>query len=244
MFTFQQTQRALALHLRDPHHTPRPAGVPARRMRVYSELLFNNVSGFVDSCFPVCRQLLGEARWRRLCRTFYRDWPLHTPWFREIAREFLRYLEEARIAQPLPRWLADLARYEWAELAVDVMDVAVPAHDPQGDMMTGRVVLNPARIDVASPWPVHRIGSAWQPRRPQPTFLVVFRNAQHAVRFCEINGATVRLLAWLEQGCTGQQALEQLATEWAHPDPKALQGFGLPLLIRLREQGVLLGTCI
>lgn len=242
MLAFQQFQRDLAQHLRDPHHTRRPAGVPAGRMAVYNELLFNNVCGFLDSCFPVCRGLLGEARWRRLCRTFYRDWPSHTPWFREIPREFVRYLQEAQIAQPLPRWLGDLACYEWAELAVDVMDVAVPAHDPQGDLMARPVCLNPARIDVASPWPVHRIGPAWQPRRPEPAFLVVFRDAQHAVQFAEINAVTARVLAWLEEDHTGQQALKQLAREMHHPDPQALLGFGHTLLNDLRAQGVILGA--
>lgn len=242
MQAFQQFQHALAVHLRDPHHSRRPAGVPARRMAVYNELLFNNVCGFVDSCFPVCRQLLGELRWRRLCRTFYRDWPSHTPWFREIPREFVRYLNEGQIAQPLPRWLPDLARYEWAELAVDVMDVAPPAHQPLGDLMHERVVLNPARIDVASLWPVHRIGPAWRPRQTEPTFLVVFRDAEHQVQFSEINAVTARVLALLDEGRTGQQAFEQLAHEMAHPDPQALMGFGQQLLDSLREQGLVLGT--
>ena len=241
MLDFQRFQHGLAQHLRDPHHTRRPAGVPARPMAVYSALLFNNLCGFLDSCFPVCRSCLGEVRWRRLCRTFYRDWPLHTPWFREIPCEFVRYLDEACIAQPLPRWLADLARYEWAELAVDVMDVKVPAHDAQGDLMACAVVLNPARIDVASFWPVHRIGPTSRPRQPEPTFLVVFRDAQHQVQFSEINAVTARVLALLDESRTGQQVFEQLAREMAHPDPQALVGFGQQLLISLRKQGVILG---
>jgi hypothetical protein len=242
MLAFQTFQHQMAAHLRDPHHTRRPSGLPQRRMAVYNELLFNNVCGFVDSCFPVSRQLLGEARWRRLCRTFYRDWPSHTPWFREIPREFVRYLSEPPIAQPLPRWLAELVRYEWAELAVDVMDVTPPAHNPQGDLMQGRVVLNPARVDVASQWPVHRIGPDWQPRQAEPTFLVVFRDAQLNVQFTEINAVTAHVLALLDQGLSGQQAFAQLATDMQHPDPQALQGFGAQLLTSLREQGVLLGT--
>jgi uncharacterized protein len=242
MLAFQKFQHQMAVHLRDPHHTCRPQGVPQRRMGVYNELLFNNVCGFLDSCFPLCRQLLGESRWRRLCRTFYRDWPAHTPWFREIPREFVRYLSEHRIAQPLPVWLADLARYEWAELAVDVMDVAPPAHDPQGDMMLASVCLNPARMDVVSPWPVHRIGPSWQPRQAEPTLLVVFRDAQLDVQFTQVNAVTAHVLGLLDQGLSGQQAFAQLAIAMNHPDPQALQGFGQQLLISLREQGVLLGT--
>mgnify|MGYP006185589171 FL=1 len=242
MLAFQEFQHQMAAHLRDPHHTRCPPGVPGRRMRVYNELLFNNVCGFLDSCFPVSRQLLGDARWRRLCRTFYRDWHSHTPWFREIPREFVRYLSEHHIAQPLPVWLAELARYEWTELAVDVMDVTPPAHDPQGDMMLSSVCLNPARVDVVSPWPVHRIGPDWQPRHAEPTFLVVFRDAQLDVQFAEINAVTAHVLSLLDQGLTGQQAFAQLAIDMKHPDPQALQGFGQQLLISLREQGVLLGT--
>jgi uncharacterized protein len=242
MLAFQDFQREFAQHLRDPNRTRRPTGVAQRRMAVYNELAFNNICGFVDSCFPVCRQLLGQARWRRLCRTFYRDWPSHTPWFREIPREFVRYLSEHPIAQPLPRWLAELARYEWAELAVDVMDVTPSAHDPQGDMMQARAVLNPARVDVASSWPVHRIGPAWKPRQRMPTFLVVFRDLHQAVRFVEINAVTARLLALLDSGLTGQQALVALAREMSHTQPEALQAFGQQLLHNLRDQGVLLGT--
>ncbi len=242
MHGFQHFQHAMARHLRDPHHTPRPAGVPARRMAVYNELLFNNVCGFLDSCFPVCQQLLGPKRWQRLCRTFYRDWPSHTPWFREIPREFVRYLQEARVAQPLPCWLSDLAHYEWAELAVEVMDDTPCACDPSGDLMAQRVVLNPARVDVLSDWPVHRIGPQWQPRQKNPTCLVVFRDPQHAVQFCEVNAVTARLLALLAPGRTGRQALQQLAQDMAHPDLPALLGFGQTLLLQLRQQGVILGT--
>jgi hypothetical protein len=72
--------------------------------------------------------------------------------------------------------------------------------------------------------------------------LVVFRDAQHQVQFSEINAVTARVLALLDEGCTGQQALEQLAHDMAHPDPQALMGFGQQLLSSLREQGVILGT--
>ncbi|MBL8420541.1 MAG: putative DNA-binding domain-containing protein, partial [Dechloromonas sp.] len=132
---FQAFQHAFARHIRDPHHTPRPAGVPARRMAVYNELLFNNITGFLDACFPVCRKVIGERRWRRLNRAFYRDWKSHTPWFHEIPREFVRYLNEGVIRQPLPAWFVELAHYEWAELAVDTMDCQIPGHDPAGDLM-------------------------------------------------------------------------------------------------------------
>ena len=240
---FQEFQRDFGRHLRDPHHAPRPAGLPARRVAAYNELLFNNICGFLDACFPVSRELLGESRWRRLNRTFYRDWPLHTPWFREIPREFVRYLVDAEIATIRPRWLAELAHYEWAELAVDIMDAPLPDHDPTGDLMSGRPVLNPARLDLSYNWPVHRIGTDYRPRRPQATQLVVYRDAELAVQFTEINPVTAHLLALLAPGqLTGEAALTQIATALQHPDPAQLLAFGRDLLNDLHRQGIILGS--
>ena len=191
---FQAFQREFGRYLRDPHHVARPPGLPARRAGIYRDLVFNNLCGFVDTCFPVCRSLLGEPRWRRLCRTFQRDWPLPSPWFRDIPREFVRYLGAADIRQPLPRWLAELAHYEWAELAVDVSDAPIPPCDPAGDLLEHPVVLNPALMNLAYAWPVQRIGPDYRLRQPQPTHLVVYRDAGDRVRFSEVTPVTGRLL--------------------------------------------------
>lgn len=239
---FQSFQRALGRHLRDPQHTPRPTGVPARRMAVYNELLFNNICGFLDSCFPVSRATLGEARWRRLNRTFFRDWPSHTPWFREIPREFVRYLSEAEIKQPLPAWLAELAHYEWVELAVDIMDCPMPAHDDQGHLLIGHPVLNPTLMTLSYQWPVHRIGPGYRPRKRQPTQLLVYRDTDDEVQFVASNPVTARLLAILVSAAlTGRAACLRIAEELQHPSPETLVNHGLSMLEQLRDQGVILG---
>ena len=240
---FQDFQRAFARHLRDPKHTPRPAGVPARRMAVYNELVFNNICGFLDSCFPVCRATLGEARWRRLNRSFFRDWPAQTPWFREIPHEFIRYLNTAEISQPLPVWLAELVHYEWVELAVDVMECATTTPNPDGDLLSQTVLLNPALMNLAYAWPVHRISPDYRPRKPQATHLVVYRDSADSVQFTAINPVTSRLITLLgEQTWTGEAALRQIARELHHPAPAQLIAFGSTLLDDLRRQGIILGS--
>jgi hypothetical protein len=242
---FQAFQHAFGHHLRDPHHTPRPAGVPARRMAVYNELLFNNITGSLDACFPLCRTLLGDIRWRRLNRTFFRDWKLRTPWFREIPREFVRYLNEYAISQPLPAWFAELAHYEWIELAVDTMDFPIPPHDPVGDLMRQAIVLNPALRLLAYAWPVQRIGPDYRPRKSQPTQLVVYRDTEDCVRFVAINPVTARLLALLgAQPISGEAACRQIASELQRSDPAQVIAFGTTLLDDLRRQGIVLGTTV
>ena len=241
---FQQFQKDFAAHLRDPQRRACPQGLPARRAGVYRELVFNNLCGVVDKCFPVCRAVLGEVRWRRLCRRFLRDGALHTPWFREIPQEFVRFLAALPAAR-LPRWLAELAHYEWAELAVDVMNAPLPPHDPAGDLLAGQVVLNPALLNLAYAWPVQRIGPDYRPRQPQPTHLVVYRAADDNVRFCEINPVTARLLALLAATPTsGRDAIARIGVELNHPNPADLLDFGRQLLADLRQQGILLGSTL
>lgn len=237
---FQNFQHDFARRCRDPR-APRPPGVPAERMAIYQELLFNNVTGFLDACLPICRELLGERRWRLLQRAFYRDWPSRTPWFRDIPREFVAYLAASR--QRLPRWLPDLAHYEWIELAVDTSDATVPAHDAAGDLLDGCPQLNPTLHNLAYDWPVHRIGAAYRPRKPQAVRLLVFRDATDAVRFAEINPVTARLLAVLdeEQG-SGRSACLRVAAELNHSSPPAVVAHGAALLDALHRLGAILGT--
>jgi len=162
---FQQYQYAFTGHIRDPKKRARPAGVQARRMDVYNELLFNNLRGFLDACFPVSRDTLGARRWPSLVRTFLRDWRCLTPHYREIPREFVRYLMEAAADQP--PWLMELAHYEWAELAVDIMDApTAPAFDPEGDLLDGRPVLATGREGLANVKIIHAIMDSAARRMP------------------------------------------------------------------------------
>ncbi len=239
---FQQFQRDFGAYLRHPRGSHRPADIPARPAGVYRELVFNNVCGFLDTCFPVCRSLLGETRWRRLNRAFVADWPLHTPWFREIPAEFVRYLSEGRIRQPLPRWFPQLAHYEWAELAVDTMACAEPEPIPAGSLLDTPAVLNPALMLLAYDWPVQRIGPDYRPRKPEMTCLAVFRDARQQVRFSELSAMSLRLLALLQQAdITPRQAIAQLANELVHPAPDTFLAQAHALLIELQAQGIVRG---
>lgn len=237
----QSWQHAFGKRLRHGRRAPCPAGVPAGRITVYEGLVFQRLRGFLDRCFPVARATLGEGRWTRLCRAFLRDWRCVTPWFREIPQEFLAYLDSGACRQPLPRWFSELARYEWAELAVDVMEVAVPSHRPDGDLFDGVPLVNPALLSLVFAWPVQRIGPDFRPRQPEPTHLVVYRGEDDAVRFMALSPATARLLELLDEQRSGRLALEALAMELGRPADAAFMDFGRASLAELRRHGVLLG---
>lgn len=239
MHAFQCFQHEFGRHLRDPRRAPRPTGVPARRAGIYAELMFNNLTGFLDACYPVMRAVLGERRWRRLQRAFFREARCSTPWFREIPHEFLAWLP----ADAGPAWLGELARHEWVELALDVMDVAPSAHHPDGDLLAGIPVLAPALMNLAYAWPVQRIGPHYRPRKPKPTHLLAFRDAGDVVRFVELTPVSARLVALLAGGVlSGRAACLRVAREIEHPVPDAVVAHGAALLDELRAAGAILGT--
>lgn len=244
MDAFQQFQIDFGRHLRDPRANRRPAGVPARRAGIYGELLYNNLEGILLACFPISHELLGRRRWPKLVRAFLREARCHTPYFREIPREFLRWLTTAAaLPVQLPPWLKELAHYEWVELALDVMETKSPACDPTGDLLAGVPVLAPALMNLAYTWPAHRIGPDWRPRKPLATHLLVFRDATDRVQFIELNPVSSRLLAILQAGKTsGREACLAVAKELGHPQPEAVAAHGAKILDDLRTAGAILGS--
>lgn len=243
---FQRYQLVFAAHIRDPKANPRPAGVDARRMKIYTELLYNNVENFLLACFPVLRQMLGKRKWARLVRAFFSTHRSHTPYFRQIPDEFMQFLQNAWTPpEGYPPYLLALAHYEWIELVLSVSnrDVAFNV-DSEGDLLDGIPVLNPVLANLHYDWPVHRIA----PRRkvqPADTWLLVIRDATDTIRFSEINAFTARLLTLLEP-CTlsGRAALDAIATESRHPDPTLILQAGATLLEDLRARGAILGSAV
>jgi uncharacterized protein len=246
MTTFQRYQAEFTGHIRDPRAMPKPEGVPARRMKVYAEIVFNNMQETLAACFPVSKKILGLRRWSRLVRAFLAEHRCATPWFRQIPEEFLHWLEATSPAiAALPPFLTSLAHYEWIELAIAVADVAAEPADPAGDLLGGRPVLAPALALLEYPYPVHRISPRFKPSQPnkEPTHLLVFRDREDAVRFIELNPVSACLLGLLQSGgLTGLQTLQQIAADMQHPDPQAVVRFGAELLEDLRGQGAILGV--
>lgn len=247
--SFRDYQRAFTAHIRDPRGAPRPAGVPARRMRVYNELLYNNIENFLLACFPVCRKVLGKRRWSRLVRDFFRGHACATPFFRRIPEEFLDYLATSwSDSGDGPDFLPELAHYEWVELELETSDAdaRLPACDASGDLLAGRPLLNPVLRVLAYRYPVHRLSSRYRPVEApaEPTFLLAFRDAGLKVRFEHVSAATARLLDILaDAGApTGREALVRLAVELGQPGDAGLDRHGRELLDGLRDRGAILGV--
>jgi hypothetical protein len=240
-------QRAFAAHLRNPDVNPPPAGVDANRAGVYVELLFNNVEDFLSNCFPVLRSILEDAAWNALVRQFFAEHACTTPYFREIPAEFVQWLTEYFAVTPLSEqmpFLLELAHYEWVEIPLMLDDSAIDWQhiDPDGDLLDGIPVLNPVMLLQSYQYPVHRISTDYLPESPEPTHLLLLRNAQQCVDFVVLNAVTARLVQLLQEGCSGRAAIQRISEEIQHPDPAQLLAFGLQLLTQFKQQYVLLGV--
>lgn len=238
-------QLDFAAHIRNPEMHPRPADVEPRRMQIYVDLFYNNIESFLAGTFPVAKALLAQERWHALVRAFVHRHPSESPYFLEISQEFLTFL--ATQSAGLPPFMLELCHYEWVELALSVAEEEIPEQgiDPAGDLCAGIPAVSPLIWKLAYRFPVHQIGTTFQPEQPgqQPTQLVVYRRRDDRVGFMEVNTLTMALLDTLEQGnVSGAEALERLAAEVADLDPDVVRREGLATLERLRKAEIILGV--
>jgi len=231
-------QKAFTEHLRDPDHTPVPAGLDKRRMGVYSELIFNNVSALLSDFFPVIRSLLSEDQWRQMVRDFFISHQSQTPYFMELSGEFVEYLSHTQMIGGLPDFLVQLAHYEWVELAVYTMDEELPPTTISvADLAMSPLTL----IDLAQPlaysFPVHRISKAYQPTTEEATYLLVCRSIDESVKFFELQPLSYQLLHEMQQnpGLIPQQWLSKAAGQFGADNNDEFVSNGMALLQSFNE---------
>ena len=246
---FQRKQYEFAAHIRDPENNTAPAGIEDRRMAIYRNLFFNNLRNLLGSTFPVLKKLSGKERWGKLIREFMAKHQAQTPYFLEIPKEFLDFLEhEHKPAEDDFPFLLELAHYEWVELALSVSTDSddLSSVDQDGDLLEGAPVMSALAWPLAYRYPVHRISETFQPTEPgeQASYLAIYRDAQGDISFMELNAVTAGLLDKIsknEQQKSGRELLIELSDE-INFDPDALVEHGVRALAELRAANILLGT--
>lgn len=247
--SFKDWQYSFTSHIRDPENVEIPDGMEARRIKIYSDLFYNNVEGFISDGFPVLRSLYSEDDWHVLIRDYFKVHKNHTPYFLQLTQEFIEYLKNERESNDddFP-FMLELAHYEWVELALSIdeteIDMSIVARD--GDLIKGHPVISPLAWPLSYHFEVHKISEDYIPEQAntQVTHLIVYRDHEDEVRFMEINTVTARLLFLLDEDntLTGHAALQQIAKELQHPDTNAVIDGGLTTLNELHERGIILGT--
>ena len=247
--SFKDKQYAFAAHLRDPDHVAAPGDIEARRLDVYRKLFFNNLYSLLGNFFPVMRKIHSDARWRRFIRGFMQHHQAQTPYFLQLPEEFLDYLRnEFQPEDDDYPFLAELAHYEYAELALSISEDEddLAAVDPAGDLLDGIPVKSALAWAFAYHFPVHRISPEFLPEEPdeQPVYLALYRDADDNIGFLELNAVSAALLDEVEQNrdLTGEALLRKLADRINYPDTETLVQHGAAALAEMRQLGILTGT--
>ena len=248
---FKQVQRQLADHLRDPQHHAPPDGLEDRRLNIYRQLFFKNMLGFISRGFPVLKSLYKEDDWTALARAFYARHRSHSPYFIDIAKEFLLYLEKEHTPRRCdPPYLYELAHYEHVELAVSIAEHPSDYSriDPNGDLMEGKPMLSPLAQWHGYQWPVHRISPSYRPTKKDSEiyWIAVYRDAEDKVRYMLLNTATALLLDYLSENTdsNGRDAIAAVAEQYYPDHIEAALENGYQLLQDLRQKGIILGVKI
>jgi len=241
--TLRELQKAFTEHLRDPDHVPVPPGLDQRRVGIYSDLIFNNVSSLLSDFFPVIHSILPPAAWDAMVRDFFISHESQTPYFPALSGEFANYLAARQLPGGLPQFLPELAHYEWIELALYTMEAEPPEAAIAVDALgTHPIRLSPLAVPLAYLYPVHQISPDFQPIAPgdEPVFILVIRDLEEQIRFFELQALSFQLLNHIQEnpGLIVQDWLKQLAGQAGIEEKSVFVRNGLALLQSFNEHRI------
>ena len=246
---FQQLQKRLTAHLRDPEAHPPPEGPEDRRIGIYRRLVFGNVSRLLEANFPFARKQLGKQAFAALIRNFLREHRAATPYFPRLAGEFQQWYQATQKSrEDDPPWLGELILYESEKRRIrNLQDPAPnPEIDPKGDVVSGVPAPSPLLRLLTLRHPVQKSkdGKLGDTHPEVPTCLLLRRDRAGRMQTDELGVLAAGLLAMIldEGGLTGRELLENMLQQ-APPDSRpTLMAQGEASLRRFHRIGVLLGA--
>lgn len=235
--------------------------VPNRVGKIYQDLIFNNVCGFLNQCFPICKRILGDD-WRTLCLYFFQRYPTHSPYFTEIPMQFVEFLSQLsddefdktawsdeltlsddKIIQFIPQYLPELAHYEWLELYVETLPNA-PNKLILDDGQT--YFLNHSIQNHYYHYPVQNIGGEQNGTIEQTDTCLVVLRKNDRVKFVEVNVLTHLFLDFLQNSeqvyHDGTALIQDFAQSIDYADVAGLLAFKDDLFAMLATENMLLSS--
>lgn len=200
--------------------------IPHKVGKIYQDLIFNNVSSFLNQCFPICRAILGD-NFKTLSLYFFQRYPTHSPYFSEIPMQFVDFLSKLNDdndsdwhnaitlqksdADFVPDYLPELAHYEWLELYVDTLPDTTPKVIIDSN---NSYALNHSVQNHHYHYPVHTISVDNSDIEPSDAFLVVLKDNNDKIEFIQINALTHLLIDFMQNSEQTYSSNEQLVRDF------------------------------
>lgn len=91
-----------------------------KELSIYKSLAIENLSKSMQEAFPLCYKIL-KSYWEEIILDFYHNAPSMSGIYLQLTRNFPVYLKSLKFnfkfkKANFPKWLHELAEYEWAEL--------------------------------------------------------------------------------------------------------------------------------
>jgi hypothetical protein len=248
MKAFQQTQLEFVAHIKDPESNPFKGEIEDARLKIYRDLFFNNVSGFLSSGFPVLESLYAPEDWQALARRFFADHHCRSPYFVDISKEFVEFLSnEYQLTDKDPEFMQELAHYEWLELDLSVRKAGQQFAPWDQTSKIENVVVSELASLVSYQYPVHQISPDFRPQEPSgPIYLVVYRDNEDAVNFTLVNEVTAHLINIVQQNqeVSLQDLIQVMIEAMPQLAPQQVADSVQQVVVQLLTQQILLPVTI
>lgn len=237
---------ALCALIRNKKPNTSLADIESDRLAIYKELFFNNIKNFLDNFFPILACFYSKENWTQLASAFMSDHCSQTPYFREINREFLLYLQyEYQTTAQDPPFMLALAHYEWVTTIMEYAAQTFVTKDLENkaDLLQQVVAVSPLVCSLRYDYAVHTIKSASDPSfvAQKETFVIVYRDRSDTVGVMESNIVTARLLElFAASSLTAKQALAIIADELGRQDIQQVLEHGAKTVKVLQEADIIM----
>lgn len=239
--------------------------IDPERLMVYRELFYNNFDGTLKNQFPVLSEILDGERWDQLIVGFLEQHDAHSPFLRDLGKEFLGFLSSIfdQTSADLswnnlvyPSYLFALAHYEWIELDLATREIEAPMLDclhqiaplniSDSDSIDGNkfvFALSPLAECLVYEWPVQKIGASnpAMDKPENPTCLLAWRDLQHDVNFAEITPAMAEMIQLFKGKKSLSKLVEKMSAQLSLEETQVI-AFVVPVLNELIEKRVIISA--
>lgn len=227
--SLKETQTEFANAIRYNDVSLMSGNISPQRLGVYARLVRNNTLGFIDRCYVELAKHLSAEDWWAIKEKFVREGKAHSPFFQDIAAEFLVFCRETQCVEP---HLLALMDFENAQLAVEVAMANVPA-EFEWDNDTIMQFSGAAELRQ---YGVNFLHSGFQQFEKALTYVLIWRDSEFGIYYQtleeldfflltslqekanSLNGLLDELSAFTEQNSALKMVLRQIWQKWVNAE--------------------------
>ncbi|QLB13092.1 hypothetical protein EV697_102223 [Bisgaardia hudsonensis] len=164
----------------------------ADRLSVYVRLVRNNAFGFIDRCFTEAQKHCTKEEWDDVKEFFVREGKAHSPYFQDIAGEFLDFCKKH---QSLNENILHLMDFECTQLLSEVSEEKVPEEfDSNND-----TIMQLSGTTYLKDYPVDFISSDFAEFINKQQQVIIWRDSRFDVYYQKIDELDYWLLSYIQE---------------------------------------------